>query len=234
MTMFGAIGRAGVRGIDLALQRYYRLFAFTDDPACILKVAPTVSARDIVLGDGTRIARGDPILELHFWNERLPALPRDGATLQWGIEMERHGQHSLRLLAVYLAHEPRFDPVRALHGEIGFLEFNQFPEMRVLVEHLGFEFTAADAPGWRVWKSTFWQNLFSWWLMWTFNPASLEGKHFSEIARGELWLSRAVLMEKFGERVTHRPERSAKRGVEGEVGRTSKAGGQDESQSARL
>ncbi len=195
--MFSVIGRAGVRAIDSALQGYYRVFPFTDDPACILKIALTVSAHDVVLREGVRVARGEPILALHFWNERLPALPHHGATLQWGIDFARRARYSLRLLAVYLTREPRFDSIRALHGEFGFLEIDQLPEMRALVEHLGFEFTTGDAPGWRVWTYAFWQNLFSWWLMWAFNPASLEGKHFGEIARGELWLSRAVLMNKF-------------------------------------
>jgi hypothetical protein len=35
--------------------------------------------------------------------------------------------------------------------------------------------------------------------MWTFNPASLQGKHFNEMARGELWISRTTLMRKFKE-----------------------------------
>jgi hypothetical protein len=195
MTLFANIGRAGVRAIDLALQRHYRLFLFSDDPACILRVAPTVSARAVTLRDGTGIVRGEPILELHLWNERLPALPRDGATLAWGVDFARRTRYSLRLLADYLADEPRFDSIRALHAELGFLELDQFPEMRTLVEHLGFEFVVDDAPGWRVWKYAFWQNIFSWWLMWTFNPASLVGKHFGKMARGELWLSRATLME---------------------------------------
>lgn len=197
MNVWAGIGRAGVRAIDLVLQRHYHIFAFTDDPTCILKIAPTVGARDVLLGDGTRVARGEPILELHFWNERLPALPRGGATLEWGIDLAQHARYSLRLLATFLAREPRFDSIRALHSELGLLEPNQFPEVRRLVEHLGFDFRTGDAPGCRVWKYAFWQNLFSWWLMWAFNPASLQGKHFNEIARGELWISRARFMEKF-------------------------------------
>ena len=203
MNPFAALGRAGVRTIDLTLQRYYHIFEFTDDPACILRLARSVSAHDLALSDGTRIARGEPVLELHLWNERLPALPRGGASLNWGIDMTRRARHSLGLLAAYLAGESRFDQIRALHGESGFLELSQFPEMRTLVEHLGFDFVTGDAPGWRVWKYTFWQNLFSWWLMWTFNPASLHSKRFHEIARSELWMSRAMLMKNFGERATH-------------------------------
>ena len=69
--------------------------SFTDDPACILRVALSVSARDIVLNDDVRIARGAPVLELHFWNERLPVLPRRGASLEWGIEAARRALFAL-------------------------------------------------------------------------------------------------------------------------------------------
>jgi hypothetical protein len=197
MTMFANVGRAGVRAIDLALQRHYRLFLFSDNPACVLRVAPTVNAHVVTLRDGTLVARDEPILEVHLWNERLPILPRDGATLAWGVDFALRLQYSLRLLADYLAREPRFIHIRALHAELGFLEVDQFPEMHTLVERLGFEFVVGDAPGWRVWRYTFWQNVFSWWLMWTFNPVSLEGKHFAKMGRGELWLSRATLIHRY-------------------------------------
>lgn len=195
--MVANFSRAGVRAIDLALQRHYRLFLFSEAPACILRLTPTVSARAVTLRDGTGVARGEPILELHLWNERLPALPRNGATLTWGVTFVRRTRYSLRLLADYLVREPQFIQIRALHAELGFLELDQFPEMHRLVEHLGFEFVVGEAPGWRVWRYAFWQNVFSWWLMWTFNPASLAGKHFGKMARGELWLSRAVLIQKY-------------------------------------
>jgi len=37
--------------------------------------------------------------------------------------------------------------------------------------------------------------------MWTFNPVSLRGKHFRHMARGEPWMSRAVLTKKYGGKV---------------------------------
>ncbi len=109
--------------------------------------------------------------------------------------MLRRMRYSLRLLAVYLAHELCWDGVNALHGTDGFLEMEHADEMRTLVEHLGFEFMIRATPGWNAWRPAFWQNVFSWWLMWTFNPASLKGKNMNKLARGELWISRAGLMQ---------------------------------------
>jgi hypothetical protein len=36
--------------------------------------------------------------------------------------------------------------------------------------------------------------------MWTFNPASLAGKLFTHIRRGELWMTRARLTQQFADR----------------------------------
>ncbi len=183
--------------IDLALLRYYRVFTFTNESACVLRLALGRRARAIDSSDGTRIERGKPILVLHFWNEHLPPQPHDGATLAWSIEFIGRVERSLRELATYLARESRLDSACALFGELGFLQFNQFGEMRLLAEHLGFDFVAGDAPGWRFWRYAFWANLFSWWLMWVYSPASLHGKCVSHMARCEIWMSRATLNAKY-------------------------------------
>ncbi len=195
MNIAAAAARFGIRAIDTALQHHYRIFSFSDDPACILKIAPAVCARDVVLRDGTHIERGEAILELHLWNERLPHLSSTGPTLAWSVEMLRRTRYSLRLLAACVAYESHRDGVNALYGSVGFLESAHAREMRTLVEHLGFEFIASETPGWNFWRPTFWQNVFSGCLMWVFNPASLKGKHVSKLARGELWISRAGLMQ---------------------------------------
>ena len=67
-----------------------------------------------------------------------------------GGSKQQDARYSLCLLAEYLACKPRFNPVRALHGESEFLEPGQFPEMRALVKHLGFDCVAGEEPGWRV------------------------------------------------------------------------------------
>ncbi len=195
MTLTAVAARLGVRAIDAALRHHYRIFAFSDDPACILKIGPAVCSRDMTLCDGTHLVRGEAILELHLWNERLPPFPPAGPMVAWSVQMLRRWRYSLGLLAAYLAHASRWDNVQALHGTVGFLEMEHAGEMRTLVEHLGFEFIVGETPGWKIWRPAFWQNLFSWWLMWAFNPASLTHKRIRDLARGELWISRAALMQ---------------------------------------
>ncbi len=189
-----------VRVIDRVLTAHYRIFAFTDDPACVFRLGPARAPRPMVLADGTCLARNEPLLEMHFWNERLPVFDALGATAGSGLALARSIRRSLFLLAGFLSSAPEYAPVRALHAEIGFLQASEFPQLRRLAESLGFDFAAAAPPGPRFWKRDFWANFYSWWLMWAYNPASLRGKHFFRMARCEVWLSRAALMERYGQR----------------------------------
>jgi hypothetical protein len=198
MNPLAVAGRAGVRTIDRVLLRYYRIFPYSHNPQCVLRLSAGRSSRELALSDGTRVARGEPVLILHFWNEHIPASPREGLTLAWSINFFQRVQLSLRELALFLEDAPQFDSVHVLGSEMGFLEFSRFPEMEHFLQRLGFDFIPGEAPGWRIWRYAFWANLFSWWLMWTFNPASLRGKHFTQMARSQVWISRARLTTKYG------------------------------------
>ena len=45
----------------------------------------------------------------------------------------------------------------------------------------------------------FWENMYSWALMWTFNPGSLRGKRFLRLQRYEFWISRQALVQRYGQ-----------------------------------
>jgi len=44
----------------------------------------------------------------------------------------------------------------------------------------------------------FWENLFSWWLMWTFNTSSLYSRKFWYLQRTEIWMTRDDFLQRFG------------------------------------
>ncbi len=188
------IGRAGVRGIEAILRRYYGVFEFTSDPQCILRVSFSRSPRDLVLSDGTCIFKGDTLLALHFRNEQLAAVLRQDATLETGVVLVRGARHSLRLLAGYIHAQRELDAVRAVHANFGFVEDERGEQMQRMIRRLGFDPVAGERPNWDFRRRAFWDNLYSWWMMWTFNPASLKRKSFTHIRRNELWMSRARLM----------------------------------------
>lgn len=50
----------------------------------------------------------------------------------------------------------------------------------------------------RFWTGAYWAGLYSWWLMWTFDPNTLRRKRFRKMARSDLWMTRDTLMGRYG------------------------------------
>jgi hypothetical protein len=192
------VPRAMVRGLDRLLQRQGRVQEFTQDEECILRVALTDYKKDFELSDGTKVRAGDRICELHLWNEHIPPMPLEGPDLRWGVRFYRLAVKSLRSLAAYLEAEERQDIV-ALGGQMAFLEKDDSPVLATLGAQLGFDIVNLTAQAGRWGRFThFWENIFSWALMWTFNPGSLRGKRFLRLQRYRLWMSRRTLLQRYG------------------------------------
>lgn len=195
VSPLAALARLCVRAIDGILRRIYGVRPFTQHPGCILRISFGPSLREIALRDGTRVGVGDPIVHLHLWNERLLELPPRGESLGWGRYLLQRGAHSLQLLARHLERNPNVEVV-ALRGELGFV--TQLRSIRPALERLGFEVLLKESPGWRLWRRAFWDNFYSYLLLWTFGPRSLWGKRLGQLQRVEVWMSRAELLARFG------------------------------------
>ncbi len=195
----GRLGRVLVARFDTLLRRGHGVFEFTADPACILRIALCRAGTATTLADGTRIAPRDRLVAIHLWNERLPQMPPTGADLAWARRMYRGCSVSLQLLAKYLAFDPRLAAVCAVYGEAGFLTGTSLDAGVGALARLGFELRRphAQAGPWRRFAE-FWQNVYSYALLWTFNPASLQRKPFLRLERCELWMSRAALDARYG------------------------------------
>jgi len=192
------VPRAMVLGLDRLLQRQGHVQEFTQDEECILRIALTTYKKDFQLSDGTKVQAGDKICELHLWNEHIPPMPLEGPDLRWGVRFYRLAVKSLRSLAAYIAAEERQDIV-ALGGQMAFLEKENSPVLASVAAQLGFDVLNLTAQAGRWGRFThFWENIFSWALMWTFNPGSLRGKRFLRLQRYRLWMSRRTLLERYG------------------------------------
>ncbi len=194
--MISAIGRAAVRGLDTLVRRAYHVREFTQDEGCILRTALGRSAREITLSDGTRIEKGEVVGELHLWNEHLPRMDEEGPSLEWALKTYRLLIASLKRLAAYLEDEPQFESVRAFRGEAAFSK--ESLEGSALFERLGFDLVRTDRAGKLKRFGEFWENVYAWGLIWTFNPGSLRRKEFFHLERAQLWISRQALLERYG------------------------------------
>jgi hypothetical protein len=191
-----AIGRAAVRGLDVLVRRAYHVHEFTQDENCILRIALGRSTKDMILSDGTRIEKGEVVGELHLWNERLPRMENEGASLQWALKAYHLWRVSLRQLTAHLEDEPQFAGVRAFRGETALRKDDL--EGSDLFERLGFDLVRADRSSRLKRFGEFWENLYTWWLIWTFNPGSLRRKDFFRMERAQIWISCRAMIEKYG------------------------------------
>lgn len=194
-----ALPRVFIQGIDAVLRRVNGVREFTDDGHCLIRIAVVKSKQNITLSDGTRVAKGETIGELHLWNEHIPPMPRGGPDFAWGVRAYSLLVRSFRLLADYTATHPELSRIRAWHGESSFLPKGiGVPEF---FYRLGFDVVRQENPGnWLQRFVVFWENFYWWMLAWAFNPASLQGKELLKMERWVVWLSAAKLQEKYGER----------------------------------
>jgi hypothetical protein len=76
-----------VFAIDATLRRWNSVVEFTSDPTCILRIRVGRLERPLVLADGTCGRAGERFVDLHLWNEHIPEMPKEGASIAWARQM---------------------------------------------------------------------------------------------------------------------------------------------------
>jgi hypothetical protein len=182
------------------LVRIYGVRSFTADPECILRIGsvPSILRQPVTLPDGTVLALGDKVIELHFWNEHLPVINDNGADMLMGWQFTTRLVHSFRVLAEHVLNDPGLRTFAALHGRLGFIQGSDVESLKRPAARLGLLLELHDAAGLRFWRGAFWAGLYSWWLMWTFNPGTLRRKRFRDVALSDLWMTRETLLARYG------------------------------------
>lgn len=188
--------RAFVRLIDTLLSKSLRIYEFTDDPECILRIQLTRATHTTNFSD-ERILKGEPLLELHVWNKRMPQLPEGGATLEWALHLHRQLINSFKGVAHVIQTDERFSQVRAVCGTSALFSFSGHTGGTHLMQHLGFTILPYHRPFGRF--GEFWENLFSWWLLWAYNDVSMQSREFFRLQRTEIWISTLEFMRRYGD-----------------------------------
>jgi hypothetical protein len=186
--------RTAIRAFDRALCRRYRVFEFDDSPDCVLRLQTSHAAHPICLGDGTLVQRGDPVLMLHVWNERVPLIGPDGPDLAWAARFQRMLLASLRSAARWLAARPDLAGVRAV-GAVTVL-VGPDDKRGGLLGRMGMQAIPYRNPLGRF--GEFWENFYSWALMWAYSPASLRHRRLLTVRRREFWISAKAFGTRYG------------------------------------
>jgi hypothetical protein len=183
--------------VDGVLRRCLGVFEFSDDPPCILRLSIGRCSRDVTLVDGTHLRRGERIGELHLWNERVPAVPREGPDLAWAWQFQRGLQRSFCALAAYVCQEPSLADVRAFRGVNSFGSKYASVHMAGIAERWGLELVVVRPRGLWGHLRHLVESAYAVALIWAYNPNGLRGLDLVRLRRDELWISRRALMDRY-------------------------------------
>jgi YkoP domain len=135
-----------IERIDARLRAREGVYEYSASPDCIFRIQVTDSREAIKLSDGTQLRPGDQIINLHLWNEQLPIVPKNGATLSWARRMSQAVQSSLRELALYLIARPDLTSVVALRANMSFGSAEQSEQITRIAARYGFEAAGPAEP----------------------------------------------------------------------------------------
>lgn len=183
---------------DAYLCRRTGVFEFTSDQNCILRLQQTVAAHDLTL-PGCVLPAGSPVIQIHLWNEHIPAIAKAGPDVAWAAHTWRLFYRSLRLASGYIQASPALAHARAIGGETAVFTPGPQDSGAKFFDQLGFIVSPYHRPLGRF--GEFWENFYSWWIMWAYNPASLKGVNMIRMQRSEIWMETGAFLARFGGKV---------------------------------
>jgi hypothetical protein len=188
--------RALIRRLDDWLRQIHGVFEFSEAPDCVLRLQLTRAPHPMHLGSNV-IRTGEPVLELHLWNEHIPPIPAAGPDLEWANRTGRMFIHSLRAAAREMTRNPSLKEVVAVGAISAILSLHEHTGGARMMQRLGFVMVPYHSRWGRF--GEFWENLYAWWLMWTFNAVSLRSRQFSHLRRTEMWMPAAEFINRYEE-----------------------------------
>ena len=185
-----------IRHFDAWLSRVEHVEPFADEPLIILRLQDGVAAWDIPLGERT-IHAGARVAVLHLWNDRMTVMTSHGPDLAWALQFQRRLLYSLQAAARHLRDTAGTESIEAVGGIIVHIHLQTANAGRLLLERLGFTVFPYHRPAGAF--GEFWENLYTWLLIWAFNPASLRSHSLLGLQRNEFWMTGESFLARFGE-----------------------------------
>jgi len=196
--------KAAIRRLDTWLSRRQGIYEFSQSPQCVLRISRSLAPREVRLSDGTHLLSGEPFVDMHLWNDRLPRIPPDGPDVAWALAMHRRLRDSLRELAQHIKGHDALRDVKAIRARSTVVSAGQDSRaITGVMGHYGFELLDTCRPRSFLQKChDLGEELLLWALLWAYNPGGLRGKRMRR-QRHELWMSRDMLMHKHGDASAH-------------------------------
>ena len=128
-----------VFSLDRWLRRWHGIYEFTAHRDCLFRAERCLAEETLLLSDGVRVRRGDPLLKIHLWNEHMPVMGEDGPTMAWARRASRAIETSLRELARHVAQSDDLDGVVALCADMRLAPAKRCAQLTRIVARYGFE-----------------------------------------------------------------------------------------------
>jgi len=187
--------RCLIRSFDRWLCRIEKVYVFYEEADCILRIQVTKAPHRLQFATH-ELLKGQPVLMLHLWNERIPLIPQTGADMSWAVKTYRMFLRSLHKVGNYVKNEPGVMGVQAVGGISALFSLADPAGGLGMLRRLGFEVVSYQNSLGGFGK--FWENFYSWWLMWAYNPASLQHRSFFRQQRTEIWMPIDEYLKRYG------------------------------------
>lgn len=128
-----------VFSLDRWLRRWHGIYEFTAHRDCLFRAERCLAEESLLLSDGVRVCRGDPLLKIHLWNEHMPSMGQVGPTIAWARRASRAVDTSLRELARHVAQCSELDTVAAVCADMRLAPARQSAQLARIVARYGFE-----------------------------------------------------------------------------------------------
>jgi hypothetical protein len=194
----GAVARL-VFGLDSFLRRRLGVIEYSSHPDCLFRIDLRRLNHAMTLSDGTTLLPGDEIVQLHFWNERVPQYDGAGANFEWARRFSRALTTSLQELATFLAVR-NLQAVKGVRADAALGTTEHMDQVLRFCGHYGFKPVRDTAP------ATIWsplhrvgENVLISLLILAHNRRAF-GLDCMRRSRADVFLTRAELDERFGRR----------------------------------
>jgi hypothetical protein len=197
-----ALLESAVFALDRVLRWRNGVFEYSLDPQCLFRLEQRSADDTLVLGDGTEVRAGDPVLVLHLWNEHLPLMGRGGPGVAWAHKVSRGIRSSLLELVGYLELRPDLNDICVLYADFRVSGAKQAARAARTMARYGFE-TASECVDRRRAPQRMADALFVLMMAGVTNPCTVRGAPMRQ-ANLRIFISRAVHEHRYAARCAHR------------------------------
>ncbi len=187
--------RAAVRALDRHLRKRQHIVEFSDDPDCLFRVRLGEAYRDLPLPDGA-VSRGEPIAEVHWWNEHLPPFDEGEPGLKWAVRMRRMLIRTHQEMARQILHNPDWLGVRAVGTTTAMFPAGEVGAWERKMARLGYIVIPHENPSGRL--AEFFESVWAWMIWRTYQAGTLRVLTPFEISRNDFWMSADSLLRIYG------------------------------------